>query len=116
MRKMILAVVALMVPLMAAGPAFAESEERLCVNNRAIKASRFSENGYFVKVGDSWYVNAANGCPLFASDRAVRVQGVTNRQCKGDQVDIFQTVTVLGFGACTLEAWQPVAEAAVPKN
>jgi|GEM_PF-3918302 len=112
MRNFILSSMALMLAI----PAVAAEKERLCVSNRAIKDTRFSAEGYFVKTGTNWYKNAANGCSLFASDRAVRVQGITNRQCNGDQVDVFQTVTALGFGTCTLATWEHVAEDAVPKN
>ena len=112
MRPIILAGMAVLL----ATPSFAANTQQLCISNRAIKATRFSAKGYFVKIGPNWYQNTANSCPLFAPDRAVRVQSITNRQCKGDQVEIFQTVTALGFGSCTLGPWHAVPPETVPTD
>jgi hypothetical protein len=103
--------------LVPAAAAQAGSPPRTCIDNRSIKATRFSaEQGYFVRSGSRWFQNRADGCPLFAEGRSVQTTSPANRLCKGDQVQIFQPVTSIVFGTCVLGEWAEVPETDVPKN
>jgi hypothetical protein len=114
MRIILLSLALLANPALAAASKTAPDGSRLCVGNRAIKATRLSPQGYFVKVDGRWYRNAMNGCPLLADDRIVSSLSPSERQCKGDQLQVSQPVTNLGFGTCTLAEWTPVADQDVP--
>ena len=114
MRMLMLALVFMAAPAWAAASKTGPDGERLCVGNRAIKATRLSPQGYYVKVGGRWFRNAMNGCPLLADDRTVSSLSPSERQCKGDQVQVSQPVTNIAFGTCALGEWTPVAEEDVP--
>ena len=114
MRILLLSLALLASPAWAAASKTAPDGSRLCVGNRAIKATRFSPQGYYVKVEGRWYRNSMNGCPLLADDRTVSSLSPSERQCKGDQVQVSQPVTNMAFGTCVLGAWTPVAEQDVP--
>jgi hypothetical protein len=103
--------------LMPASAARAGSPPRTCIDNRSIKATRFSaEQGYFVRSGSRWFQNRAGGCPLFAEGRSIQTISTASRLCNGDQVQIFQPVTNIVYGTCALGEWIEVPEAKVPKN
>lgn len=114
MRMIMLSLALLASPAWAAAGKTAPDGSRLCIGNRAIKATRFSPQGYFVKADGRWYRNSMNGCPLLADDRTVSSLSSSERQCKGDQVQVSQPVTNMAFGTCTLGDWVPVADKDVP--
>ncbi|WP_439533237.1 hypothetical protein [Polymorphobacter sp.] len=107
-----LAVTGPLAPLAAAEP-----ETRACIDSRSIRATQFSaEQGYFVRSGGKWFQNRAGGCPLFKEDRSIRTNSTIGRQCNGDQVQVYQPVTNLEFGNCTLGDWTEVPATSVPKK
>jgi len=114
MRMLMLSLALLASPAWAAADKSAPDGTRLCIGNRAIKATRLLPQGYFVQANGRWYRNAMSGCPLLADDRSVNSLSPSERQCKGDQLQVSQPVTNLVFGTCTLGDWTPVAEQDVP--
>ncbi len=111
-----LALTAVLAALAAAPVLAAEPETRVCLDNRSIKATRFSpDQGYFARSGGRWFQNRAGGCPLFAEGRSIQTISTASRLCNGDQVDIYQPVTGLVFGTCALGEWTEVAAESVPK-
>jgi len=94
-----------------------QTKTQSCLDNRSIKSTRFSsKQGYFAKSGNRWYQNKAFECPLFRSDRSIRTLSTIGQQCRGDQVEIFDPIIGISFGACALDNWVEVAADSVPKK
>lgn len=116
MRVLMLSLALLASPAWAAASKASPDGSRLCVGNRSIQATRLSPEGYYVRSSGRWFRNTMNGCPLLAGDRTVSSLSPSERQCKGDQVQVSQPVTNLAFGTCSLAEWTPVAEQDIPAN
>jgi len=98
-----------------AGPSLAAERKPLeCLNNRSIKETRFAPEGYYARTGRDWWLNRANDCGLFRPDLSIATVSPLNRQCRGDQIRLFQNFSGIDFGTCALGAWEPVEADAVP--
>lgn len=106
------ALVALMLlggaPVMASQPAeeAGETGERICMELRAIDASRMTTDGFYeVRVGKDWWRNNAS-CPAFAPRRAITTQLQSSRLCRGDIAVVFQPRANISYGGCSLGEWE----------
>lgn len=107
--------VAMLAGPVVTGSAVAEERKPLdCLNNRSIKATRFTPDGYYARSGKDWWLNRAGNCGMFRQDLSIATISPLNRQCRGDQVRLFQNFTGIEFGTCTLGAWEPVDADVVP--
>lgn len=88
-------------------------ETRNCIEPRRIQSTRLSAaHGYFVRLGTrDWWRNAAGGCPAYAPRRAISTFSNTERQCAGDQVQVFEAFTRIAFGGCRLGRWEKLTGA-----
>lgn len=98
-----------------AAPALAAERKPLdCLNNRSIEETRFTAEGYYARTGRDWWLNRAGNCGMFRPDLSIATISPLNRQCRGDQVRLFQNFSGIDFGTCTLSEWEPVEAEAVP--
>jgi hypothetical protein len=101
-----------------AGPALAEPsapETRACLDNRSIRAKDASaEHGYFVRTPQGWWRNTGPACSAYAPNRALLTRSTLDRQCRGDVVVVFDTMSQIEFGSCILGDWVRVE--APPKD
>lgn len=104
---LLLACTAASAPVIAAEPAPATQD---CLNNKDIRAKRLSaEQGYYAQTRTGWWHNTGAACPAFAKNRALVTRSTSNRQCKGDVVEIVDPFSRIAYGGCTLGAWERVA-------
>lgn len=98
-------------PARAADP----PETRLCLENPDIRAKDLSPvNGYFARTSQGWWRNTGPACAAYSRDRALATRSTANRQCRGDQVTVFDPFSRIEYGGCVLGAWERVS--APPKD
>lgn len=114
MMRLTLVMMALVAPVLATPLLAAERKPVDCLNNRSIKNTRFAPEGYYAQTGKDWWLNRAGNCGMFRQDLSIATISPLNRQCRGDQVRLFQNFTLIEFGTCTLGAWEPVDADVVP--
>ena len=111
---MILLVAAVATPALAQTPE-APPETRSCLENRTIRAKDISAaNGYFARTPQGWWRNTGPSCSAYARDRGFVTRSNEDRQCRGDVVEVFDTLTRITYGSCILGDWERVSEP--PKN
>ncbi len=110
---MLLVLLSLQAAAAAAGPIPpATGEVRSCIDPRRIAGTRLSgEHGYFVRLGSDWWRNQAGGCPAYGPRRAITTFSTSQRQCAGDQVQVFDPFSRIGYGACPLGKWEKLTAA-----
>ena len=89
--------------------AISPSAPRDCLANQDIRAKRLSAGeGYFAQTRAGWWRNTGAACPAFARDRVLVTRSNSNRQCRGDLVEVFDAFSRIGFGGCALGGWERV--------
>lgn len=115
MRMTFFAPMAALIATLVAAPALADDRKPAdCLSNRSIKETRFTSEGYYARTGRHWWLNKANDCGMFRPDLSIATLSPLNRQCRGDQIRLFQNFSGVDFGTCTLGAWEPLEADAVP--
>ncbi len=115
MRRLILAASLSML----AAPALAQPapETRTCIDNREIRNTRLDkDSGLYVRAVGGWWRNKAGNCPVFRPNTAIRSTSTLNRKCENDVIVVFDPLSQMELGACTLDKWEKVADDAVPKG
>ncbi len=101
-----LAALALAAPARAEAPALSQK----CLMNRDIRAKRLSaDQGYFAKTSRGWWQNSGGACPAYAPRRALKTASISNQQCSGDVVEVYDAITRIGFGGCALGDWRRIS-------
>lgn len=89
----------------AAAPA-APAKTSNCLSNRDIRNRVATANdGYFARTSQGWWRNTGRACAAYAPNRALITRSNMDRQCRGDLVVVFDTVSRIEFGSCLLGDW-----------
>lgn len=82
-----------------------------CVNMRDLRDNRgFGEHAILFDgpTNSLVYLNRPPaGCPALTDTRALQIESTTGRLCRGDLVTVFDPVTGMNFGSCTLGDFVP---------
>ena len=81
-----------------------------CVNSRDLQGNRSvgEEAIIFEGTGRRIYVNRpAAGCPTLGLGRALRIRTPSTRFCRGDIVNVFDPVSGIDYGSCSLGDFTP---------
>jgi hypothetical protein len=86
-----------------------------CVNEAELAGNKAYGKDVIVFSGrtdDVVYVNRPpGGCPALDFGRAIRIQTPAARLCRGDVVTVFDPLSDIGYGSCSLGAFTPYRRA-----
>ena len=87
-------------------------EPRQCIRQEQIVDTQTFDDGsiYYRMAGGPAYLNRPHDCPVLNSRRAYVSSTPTGDLCSGDLIRVFDAMSHIGYGSCSLGGFVPYAK------